>query len=124
VIVATTTLGVAAALGAIGTCILIAALIGKELSTSYEDEDHKPATKERLKSLIGSLNIAITPMLMIFALIVTVKVMVNPFYLPPVNCCCRVNHRLHQPQLGAILSWCHHVHTFRTCGIFIPYGKK
>ena len=75
VVVATATLGIAAALGAIGTCILISALIGKELSTSYEDEDHKPTIKERLKSLIGSLNIAITPMLMIFALIVAVKVM-------------------------------------------------
>lgn len=62
-------------MGAIGTCILISALIGKELNTSYEDEDPKPTIKERLKSLIGSLNIAITPMLMIFALIVTVKVL-------------------------------------------------
>ena len=75
VIVATATLGVSVALGAIGTCILIAALIGKELSTSYDDECPKPTIKERLKSLIGSLNIAITPMLMIFALIVTAKVM-------------------------------------------------
>jgi len=75
VIVATTTLGAAVALGAIGTCILITALIGKELSTSYDDECPKPTIKERLKSLIGSLNIAITPMLMIFALIVTVKVL-------------------------------------------------
>ena len=75
VIVATTTLGAAVALGAIGTCILITALIGKELSTSYDDEYPKPTIKERLKSLIGSLNIAITPMLMIFALIVTVKVL-------------------------------------------------
>lgn len=75
VVVATATLGIAAALGAIGTCILISALIAKELSTSYEDEDHKPTIKERLKSLIGSPNIAITPMLMIFALIVTVKVL-------------------------------------------------
>jgi len=66
VIVATTTLGTAVALGAIGTCILITALIGKELSTSYDDEYPKPTTKERLKSLIGSLNIAIMPMLMIF----------------------------------------------------------
>ena len=59
VVVATATLGVAAALGAIGTCIFISALIGKELSTSYEDEDedhdHSPTIKERLKSLIGSL---------------------------------------------------------------------
>lgn len=75
VIVATTSLGLAAALGAIGTCILISALIGKELITSYDDDDPKPTIKERLKSLIGSLNIAITPMLMIFALIVTVKVL-------------------------------------------------
>ena len=75
VIVATTTIGTAVALGAIGTCILITALIGKELSTSYDDEYPKPTIKERLKSLIGSLNIAITPMLMIFALIVTVKVL-------------------------------------------------
>ncbi len=75
VIVATATVGMVAALGAIGTCILIAALIGKELSTSYEDEDHKPAIKERLKSLIAIFNIAIMPMLIIFALIVTVKVL-------------------------------------------------
>jgi len=74
-VVATATVGTAAALGAIGTCILVSALIAKELSTSYEDDDHKPAVKERLKSLIGSLNIAITPMLIIFALIVAVKVM-------------------------------------------------
>jgi hypothetical protein len=65
----------AVALGAIGTCILISALIGKELSTSYEDEGPKPTITERLKSLIGSFNVAITPMLMIFALIVAVKVM-------------------------------------------------
>lgn len=76
VVVAVATFGMAAALlGAIGSCILISALIGKELSTSYDDEASKPAIKERLKSLIGSLNIAITPMLMIFALIVAVKVM-------------------------------------------------
>ena len=75
VVVATATVGTAAALGAIGTCILVSALIAKELSTSYEDDDHKPAVNERLKSLIGSLNIAITPMLIIFALIVTVKVL-------------------------------------------------
>ena len=76
VVVATSaTMGTAATMGAIGTCILISALIAKELSTSYEDEDHKPTIKERLKSLIGSLNIAITPMLMIFVLIVAVKVM-------------------------------------------------
>lgn len=75
VVVATTTLGIAAALGAIGTCILISALIAKELSTSYEDENHKPTIKKRLKSLTGSLNIVITPMLMIFALIVAGKVM-------------------------------------------------
>ena len=73
VVVATATLGIAAALGAIGTCILISALIAKELSTSYEDP--KPTIKERLKSLTRSLNIAITPMLLIFALIVVVKVM-------------------------------------------------
>ena len=74
-IVATTTLGTAVALGAIGTCILITALIGKELSTSYDDEYPKPTIKERLKSLIGSFNIAIAPMLMIFALIVMVEVL-------------------------------------------------
>ena len=73
VIIATATLGKAASLGAIGTCILISALIGKELSTSYEGP--VPTIKERLKSLIGSFNVAITPMLMIFALIVTIKVM-------------------------------------------------
>ncbi len=73
VVVATTTLGIAAALGAIGTCILISALIAKELSTSYETP--KPPIKERLKSLTSSFNIAIMPMLMIFALIVAVKVM-------------------------------------------------
>ena len=74
VIVATATnMMTAVALGAIGTCILISALIGKELSTSYEG--HIPTIKERLKSLIGSFNVAITPMLMIFALIVAVKVM-------------------------------------------------
>ena len=72
VVVATATMGIAAALGAIGTCILISALIAKELSTSYEN--HKPTVKERLKSLTVSLNIAIMPMLMIFALIVAVKV--------------------------------------------------
>ena len=49
---------------------------------------------------------------------------VNPFYLPPVNYCCRVNHYPHQPQLGAILSWRPPVHTRWTCGIFISYGKK
>ena len=70
-----TTVGTVVAFGAIGTCILITALIGKELSTSYDDEYPKPAIKERLKSLIGSLNIVITPMLMIFALIVTVEVL-------------------------------------------------
>ena len=75
VLLATATVGLGATLGAIGTCILISALIGKELSTSYDDEDHKPTTKERLKSLISSLNIAIMPMLMIFTLIVMVKVM-------------------------------------------------
>ncbi|MEA2033856.1 MAG: hypothetical protein U9N41_09795 [Euryarchaeota archaeon] len=73
VVVATTTLGIAAALGAIGTCILISALIAKELSTSYETPN--PPIKERLKSLTSSFNIAIMPMLMIFALIVVVKVM-------------------------------------------------
>ena len=73
VLLATATLGIGATLGAIRTCILISALIGKELSTSYEDP--KPPIKKRFKSLIGSLNIAITPMLMIFALIVAVKVM-------------------------------------------------
>jgi len=75
VVVATATMGSAAAMGAIGTCILIFALIVKELSTSYEDEDHKPTNRERLKSLIGSMNITITPILMIFALIVIVEVM-------------------------------------------------
>jgi uncharacterized BrkB/YihY/UPF0761 family membrane protein len=75
VVVATATTGSAAVMGAIATGILIFALIAKELSTSYEDEDHKPAVKERLKSLISSLNIAITPMLMVFALIVIVEVM-------------------------------------------------
>ena len=74
-LLATASLGLGATLGAIGTCILISALIGKELSTAYEDEDHKPTIEERLKSLIGCLNIAIMPMLMIFALIVAVKVM-------------------------------------------------
>ena len=74
VIVATATnMMTAVALGAIGTCILISALIGKELSTSYEGPI--PTITERLKSLIGSFNVAITPMLMIFALIVAVKVM-------------------------------------------------
>ena len=72
VVIATASMGVAVALGAIGTCILILALVGKELSTSYEGP--KPTITERLKSLIGSLNIAITPMLIIFALIVAVKV--------------------------------------------------
>jgi hypothetical protein len=72
VVVATTTLGTAVALGAIGTCILISALIAKELSSSYEDP--KPTFKERMKSLTRSLNIAITPLLIIFALIVVVKV--------------------------------------------------
>ena len=77
VVVAVATFGMAAALlGAIGSCILISALIGKELSTSYDDDEaSKPTIKERLKSLTGSLNIAIAPMLMIFALIVAVKVM-------------------------------------------------
>ncbi len=74
VIATATNVTTAVALGAIGTCILISALIGKELSTSYDDECPKPNRQERLKSLIGSLNIAITPMLMIFVLIVTVKV--------------------------------------------------
>ena len=74
VVVATSTnIGTAILLGAIGTCILIAALVGKELSASYEGPKH--TIKERLKSLIGSFNVAITPMLMIFALIVAVKVM-------------------------------------------------
>jgi hypothetical protein len=73
VVVATATLGTAAALGAIGTCILISALIAKELSTSYESPE--PSLQERLKSLTGSFNIAITPMLLIFALIVVVKVL-------------------------------------------------
>lgn len=73
VVVATTTLGIAATLGALGTCILISALIAKELSTSYEDSES--TIKKRLKLLIGFLNIVITPMLVIFALIVAVKVM-------------------------------------------------
>lgn len=73
VVVTTATMGIAVGLGAIGTCILISALIAKELSGSYEG--HKRTVKERLKSLLVSLNIAITPMLMIFALIVAVKVM-------------------------------------------------
>lgn len=73
VVVATTTLGIAATLGALGTCILISALIAKEMSSSYEDSES--TIKERLKILIGCLNIVITPMLVIFALIVAVKVM-------------------------------------------------
>mgnify|MGYP000209187810 CR=1 FL=1 len=73
VVVATGSMGIAIGLGAIGTGILISALIAKELSTSYEGQ--KPTLKERLKSLTGSLNIAITPLLMIFMLIVAVKVM-------------------------------------------------
>lgn len=75
VVVTTTNMVEAFALGAIGTCILIAALIGKELSTSYEEEGPKPTIPERLKSLTGSFNVAIVPMLMLFALIVAVKVM-------------------------------------------------
>ncbi len=73
VVVATTALEIAAVLGALGTCILISALIAKELSSSYEDSE--PTVKERLKLLMVCLNIIITPMLMIFALIVAVKVM-------------------------------------------------
>lgn len=73
VVVATATLGTAAALGALGTCILILALIAKELSTAYESPE--PSLKERLKSLIGSFNLAIMPLLIIFTLIVVVKVM-------------------------------------------------
>lgn len=73
VVVATTTLGIAATLGALGTCILISSLIAKELSSSYEDSES--TIKKRLKILIGCLNIVITPMLVIFALIVAVKVM-------------------------------------------------
>ena len=73
VVVATTTLGIVATLGVLGTCILISALIAKELSSSYEDSES--TIKKRLKILIGCLNIVITPMLVIFALIVAVKVM-------------------------------------------------
>jgi len=75
VVVATTSLGLTAALGAIGTWILIFALIAKELSSAYENEVYNPLVKERLKSLRGSLAITIVPMLIIFALIVAVKVM-------------------------------------------------
>ena len=72
VVVATTTLEIAAALGALGTSILISALIAKELSSSYEDPE--PIIKGRLELLIGCLNLLISSMLVIFALIVAVKV--------------------------------------------------
>ena len=71
-VVATTTLEIAAALGAIGTGMLILALIANELSTSYEGQE--PIIKGRLELWIGCLNLLISSMLVIFALIVAVKV--------------------------------------------------
>ena len=72
VAVATTTLGVAAALSALGTSILILTLIAKELSSAYENSE--PIIRGRLELWIGCLNILISSMLVIFALIVAVKV--------------------------------------------------
>ncbi|RJS84270.1 hypothetical protein CW713_02895 [Methanophagales archaeon] len=59
VVITTTTLGVVAALGAGGTCALIIALIAKELLSSVEGQ--KPSLKEAIKTLEGSLEIAIMP---------------------------------------------------------------
>ena len=73
VAVAISRVGIAAALGATGTCILISALIAKELVSSYEDSE--PLVRERRKLLTRGLNIVIIPMLLIFALIVALKVM-------------------------------------------------
>lgn len=75
VVAATNTAETAAAFGAIGTCILILALIVKELCTAYDDRDHKPTLKVRLTSLAGGMNIAIVPMLILFVLCVVEKVM-------------------------------------------------
>ena len=57
----------AVALGAIGTVLLIILLIAKELSDS-----HNGVKSQRLAKNIG---IVITPLLVAFALIVTVKVL-------------------------------------------------
>ena len=72
VVITTTTVGVVAALGAGGTCALIIALIAKELLSSVEGQ--KPSLMDAIKTLEGSLEIAIMPMLISFAMVVTMKV--------------------------------------------------
>lgn len=57
VVVVTATMGTAIALGAVEIGILISSLIGKELSTSYEDP--MPTVEGGHKSLIESFTIAI-----------------------------------------------------------------
>lgn len=67
--------------GAIGVVILIVLLIAKELLSSHEDENE--VTEEvksevmdiRAKSLATNLSVAIYPLLLNFALIVTTKVL-------------------------------------------------
>ena len=71
--VAISRVGMATALGAIGTGILISALIAEELVSSYEDSE--PLVRERRKLLTEGLNSVIIPLLLIFALIVALKVM-------------------------------------------------
>jgi len=73
VVVTTATPAAAVALGAIGTCILIFALILKTLRFSYETSE--PTTWEQLNLMMASLNAAIVPMLMIFGLIMVLEVM-------------------------------------------------
>ena len=71
-VVTTAIIGMAATLGVGGTLILICALGSKELTSSTEEQ--KPALAQRLWALSSSLNFLIIPLLFIFALIVTTKV--------------------------------------------------
>ncbi len=72
IVVTTAITKISATLGVGGTLILICALVSKELTSSTEEQ--KPALAQRLRALSSSLNFLIIPLLFIFALIVTTKV--------------------------------------------------
>lgn len=77
VVVTTTTAGQVAAMGLGGTCALIIALIAKELISAAVAEDGQgqgPRLMDAIKTLDGSMGIAIMPMLISFAMVVAMKV--------------------------------------------------